>query len=508
MGNCGSTEHPNPADYQNCSTVKDEIIDIDKFCTVAGVSEDRRRKDFCNEIGDNEWNMHSEGDSCVFDDCHPGRKSAGGCCNGCCGIDGKGVKCVRVNFRGSHDVCCFKDYLCNSEKDPNTCFDAADKRRTCGLEYRDLGSSECYNQVTDVCNGNRLLPLQKDWTDAWTSLILNETNEDYMLNPYVVNGACLTAINRSMSNICNFSDLSLLTPAAIQKEGFRWSQKIMEDTIRNYETYYGPIMGKQDVDGSINMVMKNIIWDTCNSFPGLCKNALENSCVNYSPEDMIGNPDILQWCGCYLSDQYYSKYVDRYGINKECTPLCNRAGNIPLSSDDGLYTKICKQNICLMDDVTLDIVSSVYDNIEFGQICNGCGKIVQKDNSSVYRDVTSDTQSSKHGSKQSTSTSSTNITNSSETTSGTRCNCIMDNSTIDIVNTKIGGNINLIQNCGTMQCHNADGDPISCGSSDVIDILERKTAVDEKPMAIAALLTVGGMILLFIILKLLVRKRK
>ena len=89
--------------------------------------------------------------------------------------------------------------------------------------------------------------------------------------------------------------------------------------------------------------------------------------------------------------------------------MCNRAGTIPIVGINGEAIN-CRQTICLIDDVTLNLVNAqIGGGIEFNQICGNCP--------------------------------------------GAQCSCIVSNTTIDIENSTIGGNfVPVGEGCGSFLC--------------------------------------------------------
>lgn len=187
------------------------------FCTYSGVAGKSYRTDWCSRIGQNseEWEYddkedNSQGSSCHYDDCEPYRYQPSGCCNGCCGIIGKGVKCKRKAFMGDAAQCCLNDYrgcanysgeevgtsdlnlvsLCfsdvkNGEEGGNKCVNdnltGGDCQNTCDPCQRDITGSPhlinsgdctprakyCSDVLTDYCSGNDLPPGDSSWIERW-----------------------------------------------------------------------------------------------------------------------------------------------------------------------------------------------------------------------------------------------------------------------------------------------------------------------------------------------------
>jgi hypothetical protein len=116
-----------------------------------------------------------------------------------------------------------------------------------------------------------------------------------------------------------------------------------------------------------------------------------------------------------MPDGEYATYTDLFQINKACTPMCNRLTSIGLSGPDGITPLPCTQNVCLIDNVSLDLFeSSVGGQVTLSQLCGGC--------------------QSTGGQVQ------------------TSCSCILSDVNVAIINSSIGGDVNIAQSCTGVQC--------------------------------------------------------
>lgn len=129
----------------------------------------------------------------------------------------------------------------------------------------------------------------------------------------------------------------------------------------------------------------------CNSM-GSCDAQLKNICAAYSREDVFDaynkyleltavNPNdpnatvyknIYQACGCHLPSSQYSTWnnlgVDQ--VNVACDPICMLPNVIP-QYNNGTRAS-CTQNLCVLDNITIDIVNSQTGNIDFNTLCGNC----------------------------------------------------------------------------------------------------------------------------------------
>ena len=375
-------------------------------------SNSEREKDYCNKIGDTfegdtlldtEWAVYDNGSGhCYYNDGDRGYATEKNkCCNGNCSIVGARLRCVRQNFRADPFVCCFNDFNCNSTSG-DSCFQTPARQRTCHPNYRDLSSETCRNIIYDYCVGNKLLPTQNDWLEMWledsyvelNSRMITEKNQFTAtghfnptpddihqrgrLYPNKQKQPCLRAIARAVSNskICTFEDLQDIdvVETIINSEGFRWSKGVVEAIFKKYNDEGGSFLGGINTDGlNRDAGFQNTFWKICNKIPGICTDILTETCSSYTTDDIVSNPNLSQWCSCYMKDSEYERY-EKFDIQRECTPICNRDGVIPLITNEG-QTKYCLSTVCMIDEITVKLVETENTgSINFNQICGSCGK--------------------------------------------------------------------------------------------------------------------------------------
>tara|TARA_R110002126_G_scaffold184171_2_gene332608 strand:- start:7914 stop:10790 length:2877 start_codon:yes stop_codon:yes gene_type:complete len=371
---------------------------------------------YCNNIGDRfpgdkptdtEWTVfdnHFEKRACGFNDRHRGYKTkarAGCCTKGDCVIAGSGLRCVRQNFRADPFVCCFNDYACNGAEDEDSCFQTPARQRTCHPLFRDLSTNYCRDIIFDYCTGDELLPTQNDWLEMWLedsfvqinskmavsnlTTVAGHYNDSENINergiryPLPQKQPCLRAIARAIttSKVCNWEQLQKINvvEGAINSEGFVWSKNLINKVFKKYTDEGGSFLGGINTDGlNRDSSFYNTMWKICNQVPGLCTDILNDMCNGYTATEIATNPFLTPWCSCYLQDSEYQKY-EAFGIDRECSPLCNRTGVIPSVSATG-QSNICQQTICVLDDTSVDLINTTFEGgeINFNQICGSCGR--------------------------------------------------------------------------------------------------------------------------------------
>ena len=447
--NCGSFSEPNVANF--CSedvigTGDTRDYELPNFCApVNGVLGGQGiREDYCSRIGGgSEWEYQSQGSSCNYNDCNKHQKVSAGCCKGCCGITGKGVNCKRVSYDGDPLTCCFQEY--NVKQEDSLCFMPGDTSKTCPPENRSMTSSSCRETLYDFCIGNDLGQEDTSWLQRW------DTTSDQN---------CIRVLNRNLFG-SNVAGRSVLSGGPIDEvfftdiDGFEWSRGLITDAFSKYTSQgfdIGTLPGLQGYN-----VFENTLFKICESVPGVCQQGLRNVCVDQTTRRLLINREKVPWCGCYMPDTEYSRYVDQYQINKECTPICARAGNIKPVAPDGVTSLDCKQDACVIDDITIDLAQvDIANGISFSQFCGGCS-----------------------GSNSDHQKSNRNIGSSS-------CLCIIDNLSIDAASSRIGG-INLRQHCGTSpQCFRTNPDDsndqlqVDCDNNNNFDPFQERQIEEEQ----------------------------
>lgn len=372
-------------------------------------------QDYCNNIGDaystdnvgdTEWTVLDNDyrkNSCYYNDNHRGYATESGahCCHSSCSIVGSGLRCVRQNFRADPFVCCFKDFSCNGNEEPDTCFQTPERQRTCHPLFRDLSKETCRDIIYNYCAGEELLPGQTDWIEMWLENSFIDLNSNMAVSNLTVRSSlfntssnvnqrglkypfpnkqpCVRAIARAVTStkICSWEQLQAVdvVEGAINPEGFIWSQNLLQTVFDRYTAEGGSFLGGINTDGiNRNGSFYNTLWQICSKIPGLCTNILDQMCSSYTAEEVSTNSFLIPWCSCYLPEDQYQQY-EQFGVTKECTPLCNRTGVIPAVSSTNQPLK-CQQTICIIDETSINLVNTQFEGsgqVNLNQLCGSCG---------------------------------------------------------------------------------------------------------------------------------------
>jgi hypothetical protein len=415
----------NPCDNFELTQSNSNTKEIDNFCTLDGPAGRNHRDDMCDALSSTkEWEYKSDGSFCQYDDCNETVSVDVGCCKGCCGIDGHGVVCVRKAYNASPISCCLANYNsegtgCHTNNGNSTCPPNARSNTGTGIikdasAFPANNGKTCRDLLLDYCTGGEVDAKKlDDWKDTWKP-----------------GGLC--------NNVINWNLYGQSTPldAVNDEEGFQWTQKLIDRALKNYLAEGNEIGIGVGMPGYNSF--QDVLYNMCNSTPGLCDLTLSGICRNQTTGVLLSNPGLIPWCGCYLSNEEYSVYADEFQVPKECTPICARQGNIKPGLPNHSAFEVCTDNICLLNDVAIQIANAEIGDIDFSQICGGCG--IDSRTTAVETAKTSSTNSSGGN----TINSVTTMANRSESSS---CVCIIENNTVDVMNARLGG-INLKQHCG------------------------------------------------------------
>ena len=424
--------HPFHPDTSNICT-NDGIGDGDTkgyeipgFCAPAGPAGESKRKDYCSRIGGDEWEAEGSGEGkiCEYNTCCSHCEMTKTCCKGCCPVFGAKAKCKRKAYRGDDFECCFRDMAFNRNNE--FCFESNSKNRTCNPNARNIINSKCQDEMTDFCTGKDIPNDDQAWFKRWDK---NESKN------------CFYPIGRNLFGNPSLADITSLEPINpaffINADGFRWTRELLLEVFDEYRRRDYNIAALPGFPGFNEF--QETLFSICSTVPGLCEQSLESVCSNSTIESLQLKPELLKWCGCFLPDEEYAEDVNEFQIDKQCTPVCARQGNILVPDAPGTGTIPCSQDVCLINDVTFNLVDTqIEGEINFSQFCGGCAKTsgTQK---AVAENVGNDSISSNLSSVKTSS-----------------CRCIISGVNIDTANSNIGGNISLSQNCGATQCFRAN----------------------------------------------------
>lgn len=400
--------------------------EIPNFCIIA-LGFSGTRSQLCADMGDDEWIKDGDG---VGGSCNYIKHEVTECCNGCtfsggCTIGGFGGVCKRKAYRGDDATCCLRDYnfVAKASGEVNFCFQDSTRQRTCDPNYRDVTNNNCQNTLLDYCVGADLPSNDTSWLNRWQPDSQARNN-------------CSYAISRNLygAPLPMFDNILQYAPEAyVSNEGLQFSRELMQGVFEKYRAQGFQIGATPGLPG-YNSFQDVILKPLCTTAPGICQQGLTSTCSGTTTNDLLRNPALVPWCGCYMPPDQYQQYVDQYQVDKQCTPMCARQGNIPVTSADGRQTVQCNQNVCIIDDVTISLEQTdVGGGINFSQFCGGCSAPVSGLNN----------ENAGTGSQQASS-----------------CMCIISDGTIAAASTDIGGGINLSESCGSNpQCYKQNPNP-------------------------------------------------
>jgi len=129
-------------------------------------------------------------------------------------------------------------------------------------------------------------------------------------------------------------------------------------------------------DGANNDPFIDQIVSICSSAPGACDTALTLKCQGVTRDSLGNNINLANLCGCFMPSDQYSQYAG-FGVTRICDPLCSLGTSVkpvdPSAPATNAKFERCNQSICVMDDITIKLLSSVSGNITFSQACGNCG---------------------------------------------------------------------------------------------------------------------------------------
>jgi hypothetical protein len=414
----GCGKHSLPDTENLCGTSlgdrpgRDEWPDLHlpSFATLDGVGGNPYRNRFCKEMSNaGEWGDPRSESNSSYNDCNNYQLIAQQCCNGCCGIRGRTMSCKRLKFTGDALECCFKDFECSRKN--NDCFSDKKRNNTCSdgkngtKNNRSISGNGCRDVLFDYCLGQSDGddPDSSEWLNRWSESNGVKKNCVYFIqrNLFISAGPpnCGPA-PLIIPGICNIP----LQEDDISSSGHFWASRLVSAAIEKYNKQgftLGSLPGTEGYNPFQDLLYDNV----CCPYASVCQDALEKTCSNKTAQRISLNPDLNKWCGCHLPAEEYLDYSRKFNIPPECTPMCNRVSVLPIT---GINSKPvnCNQSICLIDDISVNLVNAqIKGGLNFNQICGTCP-------------------------------------------SGS-CSCIIDNDTVDIRNSTIGGNATVInEGCG------------------------------------------------------------
>ena len=296
---------------------------------------------FGQEQGSTEWEQAGAGASCgVCSSCNGLEQGTGnGLCgygSGSCSWAGVHQSCKRVAFNGNPLACCRRSATIDGTS--LFCFDDNTMLRTCAPQYRGFLQPSCTPLMAAYCSND------------------SETGYENKWNGTPASDDCLRYVQE------NAGDLAFYQPV------------ISAMVTRYLLTDNHPITSIQTSGSSYDPFIETVV-DVCRSNAGACDAVLTQKCASVTRDQLSDNVNLANLCGCFMPDLQYASNSS-FGITRECDPVCaigSAVGQLdPTTSDPAEFLK-CKQSICVIDDVEINILAhSVTGPISFSQACGSC----------------------------------------------------------------------------------------------------------------------------------------
>lgn len=240
------------------------------------------------------------------------------------------------------------DSIDNDENRIKCCGDLESTSDVCHPEWCSNNQESCATTMLSTCTDN-----------VWN-------NQDYKSR------ACENFINRTsqINKDCNLLDPEL--------KGLNCAQAIIKNSLlRFYNT------GGKPTD-NVPFISKQIEY--CSLYPGLCDSILDSNqggiCKNYTLPDL--NPDkykgreydpdgtnLLKTCGCFLKKDSKNYILDKdFGV--ACNSICSYPGAIPKVNRITKKPEVCKGNVCVLNDITVNSINSTGGAVNMNTYCGQC----------------------------------------------------------------------------------------------------------------------------------------
>lgn len=503
---------------------KDPILK--NFCASDGSVGKNYRTQACNLVGTpGEWTFKFQGELCSLNRSIPYEVQSK-CCGTLFPTVGTGVICERASFQGDPLTCCFNDYAgCGRSTQGNAgspgsggvdlCFSGANGAGetcntknctgTCDPCQRDITSNQfsfdgagnscndpdifngsfCQDIVMDYCTGKDLPEGDISWIERWMNAdgtakrygCLNAMVRNIYKNSQPTVSQECGLVEAYFNSIQSTANCVPLTLSGVPRNGIQYASNLIREVFERYRSD-GFVVGTLPGFPGYNPFQDFLYSNVCCKFPEVCNQSLDDTCSIYTVDQLSHNPSVANWCGCYLPDEQYAKYVNEYQINKECTPTCNRNTAIPIIQPNGNPVR-CTQDICIIDDTTINLAkTNLSGTVNISQMCGSC--------------------SGEDGS----------------------CQCIMENNNVITLSTEIG-NINFVEACTGQTCTitnpdtgnliSVDCDQIGDNFQDIINQIKEQQTQQHlqslKNRNLPIIIVIGVFILIVILAFVLIRPK-
>lgn len=429
---------------------------LENFCTFSGPVGDQKRGHACNSMGSNYNGQRTYG-KCHYNDCHDSWKMGAGCCKdqpACCGINGVGVQCRRVDFSGDPLRCCLANSKCKSWDTNADCEDGQGHTCSDGYhgapDYRTLTGKDCRSVMWDNLAGEAI-PI-----DALIGRWMDKTSKgaSYFIERVIHRNAnCVMGLDPK--------DYSL------DAEGLVYGTELITAFVMKFNREMMPLYIPSTKWSLTYHPVQDVLYDLAIKYPALVDGMLYALCANFTITEAMESRELGRWCGCHLSRARYKKESSKYGLQKECSSACAREGTIPTIQGDG-QPKLCKQSVCIVNDVSLRAVRS--SQIDITQMCSHCK-----------------------------STDS--------------CRCVVNGLDTLLVDSKIEGSLKLVKElCSDVLCTIADPDnsnktlTVPCNGPSILYYQYQKTLRDKEQRQTSLLLTAMVLVVALLVTMFVVRR--
>ena len=211
-----------------------------------------------------------------------------------------------------------------------------------------------------------------------------------------------------MSNICITTDVEEWIKNNCTQIADNANQEFYDELFSNL---YGTNIKPYLENSSPQLEFQNLLTEVCNRGTNgqYCKKWVTQLCSDYTKKDMT-DTNLKRLCGCNLSEKNYNPQIGR-----SCDLLCSGFDTLKYYP-----YQPCSGNVCIIDNVNINLINSNVGDITFTQICPYCSNI-------------------------------------------NTCACIINDINIIASNTKLG-NVSLVQDCGidNSRCYDSNNVEVSC----------------------------------------------
>lgn len=191
-------------------------------------------------------------------------------------------------------------------------------------------------------------------------------------------GGCTAAVGLYVA-----SDLNKLGPSNVlqyQADNMRQAQIDTNSLIQRMgsETFTDP---SQELS-----LFRDQLVEYCadSRVPGVCDTWLQAYCTNRTREEAATDPFLTRTCGCYVPpDPTILSYANQsvsppigcetaIDPGAACDSLCRLSSTIKKSCLASGVQFTCPQNVCVIDQVSIDSSEARVGEVSFNTICGGC----------------------------------------------------------------------------------------------------------------------------------------